>query len=90
MGEPATFFVTVTGSKPIGFHWLYNGNAGRRYEPDLGFDKCAKVVCGGYSVILTNETGSITSKVATLNIDRFNKMTTGSIVAKVFLGAGRL
>jgi hypothetical protein len=33
-------------------------------------------------VIVTNETGSITSKVTTLSIDRFNRITTGSIVGE--------
>jgi hypothetical protein len=66
-GQPASFSVTATGSAPLSYQWRFNG------APIVGATTASYVIAaaqpvnaGGYSVLVTNSYGSMTSGVANL------------------------
>jgi hypothetical protein len=68
-GAVASFSVTATGSEPLAYQWLFNGNSlGAQTSSSLTLSNVQTANAGGYSVIVANEGGSVTSKVANLTI----------------------
>jgi uncharacterized delta-60 repeat protein len=74
-GTTASFSVSVSGSSPLSYQWLKNGEPLVEDERTTG--TCAATLWlkdvlrkdeGGYSVIVTNSSGSITSIVAALGV----------------------
>src|ERR1043166_4806293 len=66
----ATFSVTAWGAAPLNFRWWFNGTnllAGAT-NAVLSFTNVQPTNAGGYSVILSNASGSLTSQVATLTV----------------------
>src|ERR1043166_4190866 len=66
----ATFSVTAWGAAPLNFRWWFNGTnllAGAT-NAVLSFKNVQPTNAGGYSVILSNASGSLTSQVATLTV----------------------
>jgi hypothetical protein len=75
VGSNAAFSVTATGSSPIGYVWWKDGailsNGGRISGATASSLTVAATTTnddGGYSVVLSNAVGSITSSVATLSV----------------------
>jgi Immunoglobulin I-set domain/von Willebrand factor type A domain/Putative Ig domain len=74
-GSNANFSVTPTGSAPLSFRWIKDGtplsNSGRisgATNNTLTITAATTNDAGGYSVLITNIVGSVTSPVATLTV----------------------
>jgi len=82
VGYPAAISVTVTGTPPFAYQWLFNGQT-------LAGETCSNVEwtsaqssnAGPYSVVITNVAGSITSQVANLTVGPpiFTRITNGPV-----------
>ena len=68
-GNTVSFNVAATGSDPLGYQWQFNGQvlAGQT-GPGLTLSQVQASQSGGYSVIVTNPAGSVTSRVAVLTV----------------------
>jgi len=66
----ATFSVSATGTAPVGFQWFFNTNTLIDGATTNAFtvSNAQLTNAGGYSVIITNSVGSVTSRVATLTV----------------------
>jgi len=69
VGETAAFSVTASGTVPLAYQWRFNGTGipGATNE-DYSFNNAQTNNAGGYTVIVTNAWGSVTSSVATLTV----------------------
>jgi hypothetical protein len=68
-GSNVIFQVTVTGSAPLAYQWLFNGTALSGATSNvLNLAKVGLSQAGSYRVIVSNALGSATSAVATLNV----------------------
>jgi len=70
VGQGALFSVTASGSAPLSYQWYFNTNT-----PVLDATNSSHLIngvvsndAGGYSVIIANAAGSVTSRVAQLTI----------------------
>lgn len=82
LGAQITFSVTAIGTAPFNYFWFFNDTAiaGATLR-SLVITNIQPVHAGGYSVVITNAYGSITSQVAILAVDKtFTKITTGPVV----------
>jgi pectate lyase len=68
LGNNATFTVSANGTAPLGFQWYFNTNTplGNGTSSTLTLANVQYTNAGGYSVIVTNIAGSVTSRVAQL------------------------
>jgi alpha-tubulin suppressor-like RCC1 family protein len=73
LGSNATFTITVTGSGPLAYQWLFNGallSDGNRISgsatPVLTVSNVQSGDAGGYAAVVTNPLSSATSRTATL------------------------
>jgi sugar lactone lactonase YvrE len=68
-GSTAGFSVTATGSTPFSYQWLYSGTALAGVSASsYSVTNAQPANAGSYSVIVTNDYGSITSSMATLTV----------------------
>jgi hypothetical protein len=69
-GSDATFNVTASGTTPFSYQWRFNG-ANISSATNSSYTRAAAQSgdAGGYSVVVTNAAGSITSSVATLTVN---------------------
>jgi len=66
-GSNATFSVTASGSPPLNYQWRFNAtNISGATIASYTRTNAQSADAGGYTVIVTNAAGSITSSVATL------------------------
>ena len=70
---PAAFSVSATGDLPLSYHWLKDGgsltdggNVSGSGTTNLSLAAVSSTDAAGYSVVVTNNSGSVTSSVATL------------------------
>ena len=70
VGFVATFNVGATGTSPLHYQWYFNSNTllANRTNASLNFTIGSTNDAGGYSVIVTNRFGSVTSVVANLTV----------------------
>jgi hypothetical protein len=75
-GSGASFTVSASGTAPLSYQWLFNGanlsNGGQftgATSPTLTITGAQTNNSGGYSVVVTNVIGSVTSMVATLTVN---------------------
>lgn len=68
-GKPVTFNVTAAGYAPLHYQWYFNTNSplASQTNASLTIASAQTNDSGGYSVIITNSVGAITSRVATLD-----------------------
>jgi endonuclease/exonuclease/phosphatase family metal-dependent hydrolase len=68
-GGNVSFSVTVTGTSPLGFQWVFNGTniSGATTNP-FALANIQLTNAGNYSVIVTNVAGSVTSSNAVLAV----------------------
>ncbi len=68
-GATANFTVAVSGSGPFGYQWRFGGNdLNSATGSSLAVVNAQPGDAGGYSVVVTNSAGSVTSAVATLTV----------------------
>ncbi|MDA1274719.1 MAG: immunoglobulin domain-containing protein [Verrucomicrobia bacterium] len=68
-GAPVSFEVTVSGTPPLAYQWRFDGtNIPGATGPALNLPSVASTASGGYSVIVSNPGGTVTSEVATLTV----------------------
>ena len=69
MGSNATFVVNASGSAPLAYQWRLAGtNLEGASSSTLNLANIQPADAGGYSVVITNAAGSLTSAVATLTV----------------------
>jgi len=69
-GAPATFTVFAGGLSPLSYQWLFGGSPiDGATESALVLTNLTPTQSGVYSVVITNEVGSITSSNATLTVN---------------------
>jgi len=68
LGNSATFSVSATGTAPLSYRWYFNTNTpvNGGTGPTLTLANVQYTNAGGYSVVVTNVAGSVTSRVAQL------------------------
>lgn len=65
----ATFSVTATGSQPMSYQWLFNGNpVSGATASQYSLTDVQSWNAGGYQVVIANSAGSVTSLLATLTV----------------------
>jgi enediyne biosynthesis protein E4 len=81
LGANVTLRVTATGSAPLSYQWLHNDTAVvNATNTVLSLTNVSLNSAGAYRAVVTNASGSVTSQVATLNVDpAFTKITTGPV-----------
>jgi endonuclease/exonuclease/phosphatase family metal-dependent hydrolase len=66
-GSNATFTVSATGDAPLSYQWRFNGNAiNAASSTSYSITNVQFSDAGNYTVIVTNDSGSATSAIATL------------------------
>ncbi|MBE0543181.1 MAG: immunoglobulin domain-containing protein [Verrucomicrobia bacterium] len=69
-GERALFEALVSGTSPFTYQWLRNGsNVVGGTQMMLTISNATLAAQGDYSVVVTNQVGTVTSLVATLTVD---------------------
>lgn len=69
-GSNVTFAVTATGTAPLGYQWLFNWTNSLDAETNssLFLANAQGTDRGGYAVVITSPSGSVTSQLATLTV----------------------
>lgn len=68
-GEAATFSALAIGDLPLSYRWQFNGaNLAGATHSTFTFASTAATDAGHYSVVVSNSSGSITSRVAVLKV----------------------
>lgn len=95
-GQPATFNVSVTGTSPLNYQWLFNGTSilGATTNPFV-LAGVQNSDAGNYSVVITNSVGSVTSSPAALvvivtNPTVFTLWNFNSVIADTNTGTGSI
>jgi hypothetical protein len=70
VGDPAGFTVSATGDPPIRYQWYFNTNTplANQTNASLTIYNVRTNDAGGYSVVVSNNNGSVASRVATLTV----------------------
>jgi hypothetical protein len=92
VGGTVTFVVEASGTAPLSYQWSFNSVG----NPLPGATNAISVITnvqashvGAYRVVVTNAEGSVTSRVASLEIEStFTKITTGPVVTDLGLSWG--
>jgi uncharacterized repeat protein (TIGR03803 family) len=90
LGANVRFNVIALGAAPLSYQWKFNGSS------LLSATNAALVVtniqltnAGAYSVVVSNVSVSVTSRVATLQVDpTFTRITTGPLVTNIGTASG--
>lgn len=68
-GTAVTFFPTITGSQPLAYRWRFNGvNITAATNASFSLTNIVTTNAGSYSIVASNSTGSVTSRVAVLRV----------------------
>jgi len=79
-GNPASFFVTASGSQPLSYQWRKNTvNIGGATNSTYTIPAVSPGDAGNYSVVVTNSAGSATSNDAVLTVTPANQFPTATI-----------
>jgi alpha-tubulin suppressor-like RCC1 family protein len=69
VGQSVTFSVSATGTQPLNYQWSLNGNVvSGATNATLLLNNVQTNIGGNYSVVVTNNSGSVTSSVASLGV----------------------
>jgi len=70
-GANVTFSVSVSGSAPLYYQWFYNGDVRLAFQngPTLVLENVSEGMSGTYHVLVINDAGSVTSRMATLTVE---------------------
>jgi hypothetical protein len=77
-GQNVTFTVTASGGAPLRYQWRFNttNNLAGATNASLTLTNVQSTNAGSYAVVVTNSYGSVTSAVATLNVNFGPSITT--------------
>ena len=84
LGANVTFQVRATGTEPLNFQWRLNHvDIPEGITNSLVLTNVQLLHAGDYTAVVTDASGSVTSRVATLQVDpTFTKITTGTIATE--------
>lgn len=70
LGQAVSFSVAASGSAPLNYQWFFNTNTllSQATENSLYLGSVTSNDIGGYSVVITNSAGAVTSRVAQLTL----------------------
>src|SRR5437879_2758486 len=69
-GQTASFSIVASGTAPLSYQWNFNGSLlSGATNSSLSLTNAQATQAGGYTAVVTNPWGSITSAVATLTVD---------------------
>jgi hypothetical protein len=69
-GQNATFFVVAGGSPPLSYQWRFQGaNLSGQTTSNLVITSATSANAGNYAVVVSNNSGSVTSAVVTLTVN---------------------
>ncbi len=69
-GQSATFSVTAGGTTPLVYQWYFNGSSiSSATSSSLTLSDVQAAQAGGYTVVVSNVVGSVTSSAATLTVN---------------------
>ncbi len=69
-GAAVTFAVSASGSLPLAYQWRFNGtNLAQATASELALTGVQLEQAGGYSVVITNAFGAVTSRTALLTVN---------------------
>lgn len=90
IGDLATFTVSASGGTPFSYQWYFNTNTPLANQTNavLNLPNAQTTNAGGYSAIVANSQGSITSRVAVLTVQPPQPPTISAQPADVNLIAG--
>ena len=87
-GENATFTVAAAGAPPLSYQWQKDGtNLAGATTATLNLTNAQAADAGSYTVIVSNDSGSVTSLPATLSVVLFPGMVVAPRAETVFPGA---
>ena len=88
-GENSTFTVAANGAPPLGYQWLFDGaTIPGATTNSYKINDAQPADAGGYSVIVSNSAGSVTSAVAVLTVQVPHAATaTATVVHDFVVGA---
>src|SRR5205814_9113056 len=70
-GDAARFSVGAAGASPLFYQWRLNGDdISGATAARLSFEHASRSDAGDYTVVVSNDSGSVTSQVATLTVVR--------------------
>ena len=95
VGNPVTFAVTATGTAPLRYQWYFgSGAVAGATNTTYNLASVLAANAGGYKVVVTNASGSVTSSVATLTVLKATPTIAwtnpAAITCVAALGAGQL
>jgi len=86
VGSNLTLTVTANGTAPIAYQWWKDGNlVTNQTNASLNLTNVQTTDSGGYSVVLTNSLGSVTSSVAAISVLDFPPVLTTQPVGGIYL-----
>ncbi len=94
VGDSASFAVLAAGANPLSYQWRKDGDAisaainSSATNTTLSLANLQVGDSGGYSVVVTNVSGSITSRIARLTVNAWALATTGDVARVAFGLAG--
>ncbi len=90
LGATVTEQVSATGVAPLSYRWRFNdAEIPGEIKRTLILTNIQSVCAGGYSVVVTDAAGSLTSRVARLDVDpTFTMISAGPIVTDTGTAAG--
>ena len=85
LGANATFFILASGVAPLSYQWRSNDvEMAAATKRTLILTNVQVAYAGDYTIVVTNLSGSVTSRVARLDVDStFRMITAGPIVTDV-------
>lgn len=88
LGTRAEFSVSIVGSEPLAFQWQWGGtNIGGANSTNHVIPAVTAESFGGYSVIVSNSVGSVTSRIAVLNVLTAPRITKQPASQSIAIGA---
>ncbi len=86
-GSGASFNVTVTGVTPLSYQWQFDGTSiGSATLSSFSLANLSQPNAGSYTVIVTNQWGSLTSSVAVLTVSQAMPTVTWATPASITYG----
>jgi hypothetical protein len=95
VGNPVTFAVTATGTVPLAYQWYFgSGAVAGAKNATYNLASVLAANAGGYKVVVTNASGSVTSSVAALTVLKATPVIAwtnpAAITCVATLGSGQL